>query len=553
MQLHGKKAISRVHKIEETFIYINKQNVEEVFLMEINTTKESLNVNKTICEKKEIMNIQGDMIVPDSKPDILSTINTSGNVCIYKKEIMEGKLKIDGNILTYIMYLADSDSESIEDNVRGLNTNLDFSENFNIPELSEGMDVDINPKIKMIECKVINGRKIGINVTLEVEIRIQTQENVEIITDLNNSDIQILNQNMKVNSVLGEGTTKTSIKENVAIQNTDNLAEMLNVQINLVDKDIKISYNKILAKAEVEIRLVYLTEDNRICTTQSRVPLVGFIDMPNIKEENICDTTYMVKNIVIKPNAVEEHSVYVEMEIEIHCIAYEEKEVQIIRDMYCPGEKMKFNQNTINTITNKQCKKNICNIREKINVPELENGNIVDVGIMPVINKENNMNDKIMIEGELNVNLIFTDNSTVGIKTKQLNIPFEQTINDVGTTDNCRNDTRIEINSQEFLNQSGILSANVDLEFETDSYQNTAIPVISDISMEDEENMEDYSVVIYVVKSGDTLWKIAKRFGSTVDDIARVNGMERPDRLNIGEKIYIPKYVLKRAKEPIII
>ena len=217
--------------------------------MEINTTKESLNVNKTICEKKEIMNIQGDMIVPDSKPDILSTINTSGNVCIYKKEIMEGKLKIDGNILTYIMYLADSDSESIEDNVRGLNTNLDFSENFNIPELSEGMDVDINPKIKMIECKVINGRKIGINVTLEVEIRIQTQENVKIITDLNNSDIQILNQNMKVNSVLGEGTTKTSIKENVAIQNTDNLAEMLNVQINLVDKDIKISYNKILAKA----------------------------------------------------------------------------------------------------------------------------------------------------------------------------------------------------------------------------------------------------------------------------------------------------------------
>ena len=521
--------------------------------MEINTTKESLNVNKTICEKKEIINIQGDMIVPDSKPDILSTINTSGNVCIYKKEIMEGKLKIDGNILTYIMYLADTDSESIEDNVRGLNTNLDFSENFNIPELSEGMDVDINPKIKMIECKVINGRKIGINVTLEVEIRIQAQENVEIITDLNNSDIQILNQNMKVNSVLGEGTTKTSIKENVAIQNTDNLAEMLNVQINLVDKDIKISYNKILAKAEVEIRLVYLTEDNRICTTQSRVPLVGFIDMPNIKEENICDTTYMIKNIVIKPNAVEEHSVYVEMEIEIHCIAYEEKEVQIIRDMYCPGEKMKFNQNTINTITNKQCKKNICNIREKINVPELENGNIVDVVIMPAINKENKMNDKIMIEGELNVNLIFTDNSTVGIKTKQLNIPFEQTINDVETADNCRNDTRIEINSQEFLNQSGVLSANVDLEFETDSYQNTAIPVISDISMEDEEDMEDYSVVIYVVKSGDTLWKIAKRFGSTVDDIARVNGMERPDKLNIGEKIYIPKYVLKRAKEPIVI
>ena len=113
--------------------------------MEINITKEALNVNKVVCEKKEIINIQGDMIVPDSKPDILNTINTSGNVCIYKKEVMDGKIKIDGNILAYIMYLADSNADneantdrnatnSIEggnrtDNIRGLNTNLDFSEN----------------------------------------------------------------------------------------------------------------------------------------------------------------------------------------------------------------------------------------------------------------------------------------------------------------------------------------------------------------------------------------------------------------------------------------
>lgn len=42
--------------------------------MEVNITKETLNVNKVVCEKKEIINIQGDMIVPDSKPDILNTL-----------------------------------------------------------------------------------------------------------------------------------------------------------------------------------------------------------------------------------------------------------------------------------------------------------------------------------------------------------------------------------------------------------------------------------------------------------------------------------------------
>ena len=548
--------------------------------MEANITKEALNIKKVVCEKKEIINIQGDMIVPDSKPDILNTINTSGNVCIYKKEAMEGKIKLDGNILAYIMYLADTSGDNVmetvaevdikEDNrndsmdnsinsnlkinnIRGLSTNLDFSETLNVPELESGMYVDINSIIKLIECRVINGRKIGIKVTLEVGIKVYSNETVEVITDLDDKNIQVLSKNMKINSLLGEGSTKASVKENISIPNTDNLAEILSAQIGLVDKDIKISYNKVLAKSEVEIKIVYLTEEGRICTMQSKVPLVGFIDMPNIKEENTSETTYVTKNIIIKPNSIEEHSVYIEMEVEISCTTYEEKEIRMIQDMYCPGQKMKFDTNMINTTSNKQCKKNMCSIREKMNIPEMENGNIIDVKVNPIINKENKLNGKIIFEGEIELNFIFTDRSTVGVNTKKITIPFEQSIDEIDTNKDCKTETKVEVNSQEFLNQAGVVSSNVDLNFETNTYKNLVIPVISNITMEDEENLEDYSVIIYVVKGGDTLWKIAKRFGSTVNDIARVNGMKDPDKINVGEKIYIPKYVLKMSKEPIVI
>ena len=513
--------------------------------MEINTTKETLNVNKMICEKREMINIQGDMIVPDSKPDILSTISTSGNACIYKKEIMDGKIRLDGNVLTSIMYLADGG----QDNVRGLNTGLDFSETINIPELQEGMNVDVNTTVKFIECKVINGRKVGIKVTLEVAMKVYSKEAVEIITELNDENIQVLGQNMKINSLLGDGTTKAFVKENISIPSTDNLAEILSMQVSLVDKDIKISYNKVLAKSEVEIKMAYLTEDSRICKTQTRLPLVGFIDMPNIKEENVCETSYIIKNIIIKPNSIEEHTVYIEIEVEISCIAYEEKEIKTIQDMYCPGEKMEFEKMMVNTITDKQCKRSVCNIREKVNVPELEAGTIIDVTITPTINKENRLSGRIVYEGELELNFIFTDNSAVGINTKKVNLPFEQSVDGIG--ENCRADTRVEVSSQEFLNQAGVVSSNLDLNFETDSYRAAAIPVINNISTTPQDDMEDYSVIIYVVKPGDTLWKIAKRFGSTVDDIVRVNGIERPDKLNVGEKIYIPQYVLKRTREPI--
>ena len=517
--------------------------------MDINMSKKDLNINKLIAEKKEIINIEGDMIVPDFKPDILNTISSSGNICIYKKDIMDGKLRIDGNVLIYIMYLADESS----DNIRGLNTSLDFSESINIPELKSEMNVDLCGIVKSIECKIINGRKIGIKATVELNIKIYSKELINIITNIEDENMQVLSKDIKVNTILGEGTTKAYIKENINIPNTDNLIEILDTQIRLVDKDIKISYNKVLAKSEVEFKIIYLTEDGRIQKIEARFPLVGFIDIQNIKEENVCDITYMIKNIVIKPNPVEEHSIYVELEVEINCIAYEETQIKVIEDMYCPGKKVEFVKNVANTISNKKNKKTICNVREKINEKELDEKDIIDVKISPIINRENKLNGKEFIEGELELNFIFTDRSLASINTKKINIPFEQTIEEIDNAENSKVNTTVEVNAQEFKNQNGYIDSNIDLIIETNKYENSAIPVIDDISVVEEENTQDYSVVIYVVKNGDTLWKIAKRFGSTVDDIARVNGMEKPDRLKVGEKIYIPKFVLKRAKEPIAI
>lgn len=89
----------------------------------IDTLRENLCINKLVTEKKEIIFVEGDMIVPDSKPDILDTICTSGVVSIYKKEVQDEKVRLDGCINTYIMYMPDG----ADDMVRGLNTTVDFS------------------------------------------------------------------------------------------------------------------------------------------------------------------------------------------------------------------------------------------------------------------------------------------------------------------------------------------------------------------------------------------------------------------------------------------
>ena len=82
--------------------------------MVVDTTRESVCVNQIVGQKNENKIIEGDMIVPDIKPDILNTIETNGNICIYKKEVQDGKVKVDGKECIKVSLLNKNATDRIE-------------------------------------------------------------------------------------------------------------------------------------------------------------------------------------------------------------------------------------------------------------------------------------------------------------------------------------------------------------------------------------------------------------------------------------------------------
>ena len=507
--------------------------------MVVDTIKENLCVNKLVATKKELIMVEGDMIVPDSKPDILNTICTSGVVCIYKKEVQDDKIRIDGNINTYIMYMADDTN----DRVRGLSTSLDFSENVQVANSKEGMTCKLEANLKSIEAKVINGRKVGIKAVIEVEIKLYSNEDVQIINSLQDADnVKMLKEDLMVNSLVGTGDTKIYAKDTIKIDSADNLAEILKAQVCICDKDIKVSYNKILTKSEAEIKIMYLTEDNRINTITARVPVVGFIDIPNVTEDNICDVDYEIKNMVLKPNSIEEHSIYVEIEIGVMASVYEEKQINLIQDLYSPSENMEFNKKKITVLTNKRTTRETMQIREKVQLEGMDNRSIIDVDVQPIIEKETKTKNRIVYEGELELRFILS-NSDLQVDTRTAKIPFDYAISDLEDGENVNSNMAIEVANQDFVVQDGgMVTANLDMLVNTDSYRNTNMSIIDEIQANGEREAEDYSILMYIVKKDDTLWKIAKRFGSTIDDIVRTNGIEDENRIDVGQKLFIPRY-----------
>ena len=48
------------------------------------------------------------------------------------------------------------------------------------------------------------------------------------------------------------------------------------------------------------------------------------------------------------------------------------------------------------------------------------------------------------------------------------------------------------------------------------------------------------SVTIYAVDKGDTLWKLAKKYNTTIDELVKINDIENPDVIIVGQKLIIP-------------
>lgn len=389
---------------------------------------------------------------------------------------------------------------------------------------------------------MLNGRKINVKAILEVETRVYSNDNVEIISNLNNmGDIQMLNNSKIINSLVGEGSTRVYAKDTISIDETDDLAEIMKTEIRILDKDIKLSYNKVLAKADAEISIMYLTEDNRIRNTTARIPIMGFVDIENINDNNICDIDYNMKNLIIKPNNGDNHSIYVEAEIEIMCFAYEVKNINLIEDLYSISSNLSFTQKEITTMADKQNIKDNCDLREQISIPEIGNNQLYNVRTNPNILSVNIRNGKIIYEGELNLEFLYSSTNSMSSRTAQIPFNFEITSDNIN--ENCEIDTNIDIKRNDFILNEGNIDVSIELEFNVSISRTQRLSIINEISMEETRENNIYSMVIYFVKPGDTLWKIAKKFKSTMEGIASVNNIEDMNKIYPGQQLYIPKFV----------
>lgn len=487
--------------------------------MEFPIQKEKINIKKKIGEKTKNIIIEKDIILPDNKPDIIKIQTDYSNIYVNKKEITDNRCRIDGGIETRISYLTG------EGKNRVLKIEETFSENFEIQGIDNSSCIKEKIEVTSVNIKILNERKIHYKAEIQCTIIAYKKDEIEFINKIDDEHkIQMLRQKEVINQFISCSDAKISGKEKIEVDSNEEI-EVIKFSYEITNIEKKISYNKILVKADCLLSILYQTESGIIRKVEKQIPLMGFIENEGITEDAEIEINFTLQNLNITENVT---NIEIEIDLNMQAIVFKRVNIELLTDLYDLNHITNFEKVRIALENNENYK--TYSFNKKVLIEDINQLYDMQFKVKSISKKDNN------IEIEVNSEFIYSSFENQNINKKEENFKI-----------NYRTDENFENPGVEIINVNTTLlpDSNINIDFEFKIFDNTQkeIELINEINIEDDNSDDGFSMIIYFVKPGDTLWKIAKRFKSTISDIVRMNGIENENIINVGEKLYIPRAV----------
>lgn len=509
--------------------------------MLVSTKTKVLNLNKCAINESVSSWIEQDIIVPDSKPDAVKIVNVTVTPYVNTFDVMEGKIKLSGKVNYFIIYRVSDDKFG----TRGLYVSYPYTEVISVENIKNSMDVMIEPYTKNVIFSLPNERKISLKSEVCFKVTAKEKVNINVIKDFEyESPIESKMCNKVFQNIKQNKSSIIASKEDIMLpKEAEDFYELLKVETKIVDTDYKDSYNKIMVKGDILVKMMYLADSSNenVKNIKLTIPFSAMVELDNISEKSKFDIKYIMQDFNIKLNSdiTSTKTMSAEYQIDVEVTMFEEDEIEYIDDFYSQTKDLNYDVKTAQVVSkNVMFTKNI-DIKENISNILPPNTVILDYALDTNYIVPRVTNNMVELEGNAKISLLTQNIENNEIDTKNIDVLINQKydLSDINKDSNVYVDV---IGENLSVMQNGtdievVLSLDVNTNIE-DMTQMSIIDKIEDMAL-DLSNLD--SINLYVVKPGDTLWKIAKKYKTSVDKIVKINNIENPAEIDVGQKILV--------------
>ena len=534
--------------------------------MPIDFEEQLIRVEYVVGEDTVTEAITAEVEVPDNKPNIERIIDVTAELTTIETEVEEDGVNITGIIEPGIIYVAEAPADEPQQPVHFFGGEEDeaiitFTNFVDIPGTTEDMRAFVDINIRRVSFQLIDERTVEITVVITKFVKVTEFRQVTVITDVTGiPEEDIFEELLKIEEVIGEKTVTTVVTGEVdreeIPENKPPISRVLNVTADLVQITSEVEEESVIIDGTIEAGVIYVA-DVELPAPQQPVHFLSdeftfseVVDIAGIFPEMTPFVNVRIKRLSF--DMINEDVVEVSAVLELFVKVTEQRQLRVITDIISDSIEVEREllrvENVVGEDTDYETVTGTLPVPQE--KPPIER--VLEATGMIQEFEATTETDGVMIEGRVVGEILYV----ADVSPDELQQPvhyFEGTVNFdnfvqiPGAQTDMPNYVAVRIQrvSYEVLNSRTVEFTAVLRKFAkvTEFKQ---LEIITDLviiaPVVDDECPPSY--VVYVVQPGDTLWKIARRYRTTVEELIRANPGIDPDRLQVGQKICVPKKII---------
>ncbi|WAM31357.1 DUF3794 and LysM peptidoglycan-binding domain-containing protein [Caldicellulosiruptor naganoensis] len=506
-------------------------------------------------EKIEYMNVygsdsqkvivEGEILLPEIKPDVLKVLQTDADVFVTSVEVLNDRVVVQGEVDFKIIYLSNDPLKKIS----FVSSSAPFSKVFDLFGVRPGMTYEVKDDLIYSYCSALSTRKLSAKAIVEISLVVKSPTSIEYLDYIEDESVKFLKEKITISNplIITEQIVKKEILD--IPQGKPSIREILRSFARLSDKNIKFDRKKLSIDLKIDAKTLYSPDigQNPLEMVEHEMFAEHSIELSNIPDDLEPIVKFYIKSFKISPKTDEvgelrrvEYDIVVEAKVAFNKLDIIEPIVDLYSTMYELKELKKFL--TIEQFVGKT--RQVHTIKEVVSLPS-EPEQIFSISGRVEIDMVKAEKNAVQIKGVLVVFLIYISKDEQDlIKSAATQILFSIKIDLEGVEDQDKIYADIEIENLSF----SILSASevetrAHLAIELWAKRTQTTEIISDVEVRGEIERDDSrfaSIYIYTVQKGDSLWKIAKNYRTTVEKLISFNQLEN-EEIFPGQKLLIVK------------
>lgn len=510
--------------------------------------KRNIHMDRIKTEAVTQFALEDDVNIPDSKPDVNTLNLEKGELVIDEIKPGSDSVNVRGYLSYVVLYHTLEDGSSLV----VLEGRLPFDEKVNLRGAVPADSVSVEGEVEDLTVNIINSRKLNIQSLVTLTARVEELYDEEAPISVHGEEkAEYRRMPLDIAQIAICKNDIFRLKEEISLpSNYPNIFQLLWDNVSLGDVEFKVMEEKITLSGDVHVFLLYEGEgeEHPVRSFETTIPFSGVLECHGCREGMLPDIRYRLgqKELTVRPDFDgEERNIGLEMVLDFMMRIYEEEKLEIISDIYGVS-------NEISTVAHRaELRRLLSRVTGKTKVTDhihVKVGNVLQLlhseGTV-ALEQQTTVENGILLQGSLNVKIMYiTGEDEAPYGCAQAQIPYQYTLE---VPDISPEDTEAVHAEVEQLQVTMLDGEEMDVKavlcFSTVVFQSIPVELISQVSVAPLDTAKLSSLpgmVIYMVKEGDNLWNIGKKYYMPVDSLRSLNGLES-DELKPGQKLLIVK------------